>query len=147
MKIGITCYPTYGGSGVVAAREAGGAYNRPAGTHGGGSPGGTEGSRNATHPSELPPLNHPEAGNASSKEEQNYQKQQQKLYQQQMKDRQKLQQQQDKEHAQMQKQNANDAQRQAMEQRHQQQTQQMVERHQTQTREMQSRAPGGQKPR
>jgi hypothetical protein len=137
----------FGGSGAVAARKAGGSYNRPAGTRGGGSHGANAGSRPATHPNELQPLNHPETGSTSSKEEQNYQKQQQKLYQQQTKDRQKLQSQQEKEHAQLQRQNANDAQRQAMEQRHQQQTQQMVEKHQTQTREMQSRQSAGQKPK
>lgn len=133
------------GSQVVGAREAGGTYNRPEGARGG-SRGANEGGRAAVHPNDLPPLNRPETGNTSSKEEQKFQKQQQKLYQQQMKDREKLQRQQVNEHAQ-QGQSANEARHQEMEQRHQQQTQEMVERHQTQTREMQSRQPGGQKPR
>lgn len=85
----------------MAARQAGGAYNRPEGTRGEESHRANEGSRPAVDPNDLPLLNRQEAGSASSKEERNYQKQQQKLYRQQTKDREKLQRQQDREHTQL----------------------------------------------
>ncbi len=62
---------------------------------------------NAVHPNELPPVERPAAPNTgNAKQDQKYQKQQEKLVAQQNKERQKLQQQQEKEHQQLAKQNA-----------------------------------------
>jgi hypothetical protein len=145
--VAATAHPGDFRGSVVAAREAGGEYHRPANA-GGAEPHGASAapSRPAVHPNDLPALNRPEAGNASSKDEQKYQQQQQKLYQQQTKQRQKLQQQQEKEHTQLQRQNASQQKQQQMEQRHQQQTEKMQQRQDTQTRNLQAR-PGGQRPR
>jgi len=138
------------GSNVVAARQAGGEYRPPANR--GAAPGNAEAHTNYVHPHDLPAMERPAPPNTgNAKVDQKYQKQQQKLMDQQNKERQKLQQQQDKEHAQMQKQQANDARKQQMEQRHQQQTQQMQQRHQSQMQNLQSRQggrpAGGEKPR
>ena len=145
---------------VEAAKEAGGAYhapaNRPAENR---APAGNEmrpaenGGRTYTHPNDLPAIEHPAAPNTgNAKLDQKYQKQQQKLLDQQNKDRQKLQAQQDKEHQQAQQRSANDAAKQQLEQRHTQQTQQMQQRHTQQTQQMQQRqapraAPAGGRPR
>jgi hypothetical protein len=92
----------------------------------------------ASHPKELPPIERPATtttGNA--KQDQKYQKQQDKLVEKQNQDRQKLQQTQDKEHQQLAKQKADPARTQQLEQKHQQQTQQMQQGH---TQQMQQTA-------
>jgi WXXGXW repeat (2 copies) len=135
---------------VKATARAGdfGAHGE-AGARAGASGGGTGGdSHSYNHAKELPPLSRPEpASSDATKAEKNYQKQQQKLYDQQQKERDKLAQQQEKEHAKK----LNDAQHQQMEQRHQQQTQQLQQHHQQQQQELQQRAPAphpsSQKPR
>jgi hypothetical protein len=131
----------FSGHEVVASREAGGAYHPPANRGGGGAaPREGGGERTFTHPNDLPPIEHGSAPNTGNpKLDQKYQKQQQKLYDQQNKERQKLQQQQEKEHQQAQQQSFNEAQKQQMEQRHQQQTQQMVQKHTEQRQQMQQR--------
>jgi hypothetical protein len=124
---------------VVAAREAGGEYHAPA-NRGGAEPRAENGGHAAVHPNDLPPAERPAAPNTgNAKLDQKYQKQQQKLMNQQTKERVKLQQQQDKDHAQLAQKNANDAQKQQVEQRHAQQTQQLQQRHTTQTQSLQSR--------
>lgn len=132
----------FSGRDVVAAREAGATYHPPArGVAPGGHP-------TATHPNDLPALEHPAAPNTGdAKLDQKYQKQQEKLYNQQNQERQKLQQQQEREHQQAAQRNAGDAEKQQMEQRHQQQTQQMQQRHAQQTQQLQQRmaAPKGRK--
>ena len=131
------------GSSVVAAREAGGEYRAPA-NRGGEARGNPEPHTNYVHPHDLPAMDRPTAPNTgNAKLDQKYQKQQQKLMDQQNKEREKLQKQQDKEHAQMSRQQANEARQQQMEQRHQQQTQQMQQRHQTQVQNLQGRQGGG----
>jgi len=98
----------------------------------------------ASHPKDLPPIERPatpKTGNA--KQDQNYQKQQDKLVAQQNQDRQKLQRQQDKEHQQLAKQKADPARTQQLEQKHQQQTQQMHQGHTQQTQQMQQRQSSG----
>lgn len=140
--------------GAVAAREAGAPYHapenrgaaaQPRNENGGARAENNAGARSYTHPSELPAperLAAPNTGNA--KQDQKYQKQQQKLMDQQNKERQKLQAQQDKEHAQLAKQNASEQQKQQVEQRHAQQTQQLQQRHSSQVQNLQSRqAPRG----
>jgi hypothetical protein len=109
------------------ARENGGAHAAP------------------THAKDIPAGERPAAPNTGNpKMDQKYQKQQDKLANQQAKERQKLQQQQDKEHQQLEKRNANEASRQQVEQRHQQQTQQMMQRHTEQQQQLQShQAPAG----
>ena len=98
----------------------------------------------ASHPKDLPPIERPatpKTGNA--KQDQNYQKQQDKLVAQQNQDRQRLQRQQDKEHQQLAKQKADPARTQQLEQKHQQQTQQMHQGHTQQTQQMQQRQSSG----
>jgi hypothetical protein len=126
--------------GVVPAREAG-ALHHPANAGRGNPPPGDNSRRtNAVHPNDLRPIERPAPLNTgNAKQDQKYQKQQEKLYAQQQKDRQKIQQQQDREHQQLDRQNANQAQRQQVEQRHQQQTQQMVQRHSEQQQHIQER--------
>jgi len=137
------------GSGVVKAREAGGAYTRPENA---GHPGNEARTTTATHVKDLPAAERPAAPNTGdAKLDKKYQQEQNKQYAQQQKERQKLQQQQEKEDQRAAKQ-TNDAQRQQMEQRHQQQTQQMFQRHQQQQQQMQqriqaSRPEGGGRPR
>jgi hypothetical protein len=96
-----------------------------------------------THPSEIPrPEPHAAPNTGNTRTDQKYQKQQEKLANQQAKDRQKLQQRQDQEHQQVARQQANGAQqqqKQQMEQRHQQQTQQMMQRHEQQSQKLESR--------
>jgi hypothetical protein len=117
------------GSGVIAAREAGGHYTAPAG----------RGAAPANHVRDLPPAERPAPQNTGNpKLDKQYQKQANKQYAEQQKERQKLQSQQDKEDAKVARQN-NDAAKQQVEQRHQQQTQQMQQRHQQQTQQLQQR--------
>jgi hypothetical protein len=104
----------------------------------------------AVHPKELPPVARaaaPSTGNP--KQDQNYQKQQDKLVAKQTQDRQKLQQKQDKEHQQLTKQKAPEAKTQQTEQKHTQQTQQLQQKHTQQTQQMQTKqqpAGGGGEP-
>jgi len=133
--------------GAVAAREAGGEYTRPA-NHGEAARGGNAGATPG-HVRELPAAERPPAPNTgNAKADKKYQKQQDKLYQQQSQEREKIAQQQEKEDKKAAKQN--DAARQQVEQRHQQQTQQLQQKHQQQQQEMQQRIqaePRGGKPR
>ena len=100
----------------------------------------SNGSRTYTHPNDLPAAERPAAPNTgNAKQDQKYQQQQEKLYNQQTQERQKLQAQQDKEHQQAQKQQASEAKNQQMEQRHAQQTQQLQQRHTQQVQQLQSR--------
>src|SRR5437763_4631409 len=140
--------------GVVPAREAG-ALHRPAGGNAGrgnagrgnagpGNAGPMNNTRrgNAVHPNDLPPPERPAPPNTGNrKQDQKYQKQQEKLYAQQEKDRQKLERQQEKEHQQLDRRNADQGRRQQVEERHQQQTQQMAQRHSEQQQRVQQRMP------
>jgi len=135
----------FNGGGVVPAREGGAVHGGPRNT-GAGNAGRNNATpenntRRAVHPNDLPPMERPTPNAGNSKQNQKYQKQQQKMYVQQDKDRQKLQQQQEKEHQQLAKQNANDARKQQVEQRHQQQTEQLQQRHAQQQQKMQQRQP------
>jgi hypothetical protein len=117
------------GKGAVAA-EGGSAENKAAATR----------TNTAVHPKELPPVARPVAPNTgNAKQDQNYQKQQDKLVAKQTQDRQKLQQQQDKEHQQLTKQHASATTNQQTEQKHAQQTQQLQEKHTQQTQQMQAK--------
>lgn len=126
---------------VVAAREAGAPYHPP--NRGGAEAGGGERAAggNAVHAKDLPPIDRPTANSGDAKADRNYQKQQDKLAQQQEKERMKLQQQQDREHEQLQQQHASQEETQRVEQKHQQQTQQLQQRHQQQQQHLQSRMP------
>jgi hypothetical protein len=94
----------------------------------------------AVHPKELPPIQRPAAPNTgNAKQDQNYQKQQDKLVAKQTQDRQKLQQQQENEHQHLAKQNASEARNQQTEQKHQQQTEQLQQKHTQQTQQMQAK--------
>jgi hypothetical protein len=98
----------------------------------------------ATHPKDLPPIERgaaPNTGNA--KQDQKYQKEQEKTIARQTQDRQKLDQAQDKEHRQLTKQKADPVRTQQVEQRHQQQTQQMHQGHTQQMQQMQQRQSSG----
>jgi WXXGXW repeat (2 copies) len=131
---------------AVPAREAGAPYHPPANRTAEAHPENPAPAHaTAVHPNDLPPVEHPAAPNTgNAKLDQKYQKQQQKLVDQQNKERQKLQQQQDKEHAQLAQRNAGDAEKQQVEQKHAQQTQQMQQRHATQMQNLQARqAPHG----
>ena len=138
------------GNGAVPAREAGAPYTpranagrsaqnnaRESNTTGGEN---NAPRSNAIHPNDLPPAERPAAPNTGNpKQDQKYQKQQEKLFAQQNKERQKLQQQQEKEHQQLAKQNAADERKQQVEQQHQQQTAQLQQRHTQQMQQMQQR--------
>jgi flagellar biosynthesis GTPase FlhF len=94
----------------------------------------------ASHPKELPPIERPAAAKTgNAKQDQKYQKEQEKVVAKQNQDRQKLQQTQDKEHQQLAKQKAAPERMQQVEQRHQQQTQQMQQGHMQQMQQMQQR--------
>jgi WXXGXW repeat (2 copies) len=140
---------SFKGNGVVQAREAGGKYEPPANRGAGAHPGTPAAAAHpAVHPNDMPAYERPAAPNTgNAKTDAKYQKQQQKLYDQQNKERQKLQAQQDKEHAKAEQTKANDAAKAQMEQRHAQQTQAMQQRHMQQTQQMQQRqaprAPSG----
>lgn len=156
----------FSGNGVVAAKEAGGAYHPPANrgataneNRGGtanenrGEPARETNNSNVVHAKDLPPMEKPPAPNTgNAKLDQKYQQQQQKLASQQDKQRQKLAQQQEKEDQQMAQRNASQAAKQQTEQRHQQQTQQLRQNHvQQQQRMVQRQSPppshGGEKPK
>jgi hypothetical protein len=132
--------------GVVPAREAGAIHGGPRTAGGnagrGNMPPGNNTRTTAVHPNELPPIERrapPNTGNP--RQDQKYQKQQEKMYAQQEKERQKLQQSQENEHQQLSRQNAGEPRKQQVEQRHQQQTQQMVQKHSQQQQRMQERQP------
>ena len=151
----------FGGGGVVAAKAEGAPY-KPVPIHGGAPTAGAsrpaetptaersaEGNPSAprndnpTHARDLQPhqvQTAPTSSDASNADRQ-YQKQQQKLVDQQNKEHQKLQQQQEKEDQQAAKQNANQQKQQQMEQRHQQQTQQLEQKHTQQQQQIQSKRP------
>jgi len=149
--------------GVLPAREAGALHNEGNAGRGNAGRGNTEpgnaergnaGRGNiprpstATHPNELPQHERPAPPNTgNAKQDQKYQKDQEKLYAQQQKDHQKLQQQQEKEHQQLDRQHADEGRKQQTEQRHQQQTQQMEQKHSQQQQKLQEReqSPGKQK--
>jgi hypothetical protein len=135
--------------GVVPA-SAGGNYNPPPRTANNAR--GANGNPNANanvnahvvHPNDLQPHARPEPPNTGNpKQDQKYQQQQQKLYDQQAKEHQKLQQKQDQEHQKLQQQQQDAARKQQMqqqmEQKHQQQTQQMEQKHAQQQQQMQTR--------
>jgi len=137
--------------GVVQAREGGKIHNEGRGNAGRGNAGaenagpGNPRGAGAVHPSELPPVPRPGPSNSNagnSRQDQKYQRQQEKMYAQQEKERQKLQQRQDKEHQQLTKRNADEGRKQQVEQRHQQQTQQLEQRHSQQQKRSQERQPG-----
>ena len=123
---------SFSGHGVLAAKEAGGAYNPPANRGG-------EGSRAAVHPNDLPAYQKTSANTGDAKRDQKYQQQQEKMMAKQQQERQKLQQQQDREHQQMERQNADATRRQQMEVQHQQQTAQLQQRHMQQQQQLQQR--------
>lgn len=129
------------GSGVVAAREAGGRYEPPP-NHGGNA---ARAGNNTIQPSapghvrDLAPAERPSAPNTGDpKLDKKYQQQQDKLYAKQEKERQKVAQQQEKEDQGIAKQD-NETARQQVEQHHQQQTQQLQQRHVQQMQQMQAR--------
>ena len=132
----------FSGHGVVAAREAGGAYNPPANREGSAH---ENSGRTAVHPNDLAPIERATPNSGDAKADKQYQKQQDKLIAKQNQERQKLQQQQEKEHQQLAKQNADDAKKQQVEQRHQQQTSDMVQRHTQERQQLQQKfsAPRG----
>ena len=117
-------------SGAMAAREAGGEYKEPRNRGA---------AARAVHPKDLGPIERTTPNTGNAKENEKFQKEQDKLIAKQNKDREKLQQQQDKEHAKMAKQNADEARKQQVEQRHQQQTEQMVQRHTEQRQQLQQK--------
>jgi hypothetical protein len=157
----------FSGRSAVPAREAGAPYHPPANRGGnaarGNQPGGrpennarpensarpennarqeSSGSRpsNPVHVKDLPPAERPAAPNTgNAKQDQKYQKQQQKLAAQQDKERQKLQQQQEQDHQRAAKQSGGEARTQQLEQKHQQQTQQLQQKHAAQQQHLQQR--------
>ena len=99
---------------------------------------GEAGGKGAIHPKDLPAIDRPAPlDKGASKDEKNYQKQQEKLAAKQEQERNKLQQQQEKEH--QKKLNADQTER--LEQKHQQQTQQLAQRHTSEQQSLQSHAP------
>jgi hypothetical protein len=140
---------------AVPAREAGAPYHPPANRAAEAHPenaaprGGEPAHPAAVHPNDLPPAERPTAPNTgNAKLDQKYQKQQQKLADQQAKERQKLQAQQDREHQQLAQRNATDDEKQKVEQKHAQQTQQLQQRHQQQQQRLQTRqAPPAPRPK
>lgn len=146
----------FSGRGVVPARQGGAVHGGPRnarpGNAGRNAPP-ENNNRRAVHPNDLPPIPRPEPRNTgNSRQDQKYQKQQEKMYAQQEKQRQKLQQQQQKEDQRLARQNADQARRQQVEQRHQQQTEHLQQRHSQQQERVQQReqsrsAPPPQKPK
>jgi len=116
---------------VVAAREAGGAYNPPA-NRGGGQRGGSDRGGKPIHARDLPGFDRSSPHTGDSKRDQKYQQQQDKLFQKQEQERQRLQQQQERDHQQMTQRNADESRKQQMEQQHQRQTEQMQQKQQQQ---------------
>jgi hypothetical protein len=128
--------------GVVPASEAGAVHGGPSNAgRGNAQPGNNNPSRaTAVHPNELPPVQHPSPPDTGNpKQDQRYQKQQEKMYAQQEKERQKLQQQQEEEHQQLAKQNADEASKRQVEQQHQQQTEQLQQKHAQQQQKLQEK--------
>lgn len=159
----------FNGHGVVKASDAGAPYHAPANAPNGH---GNEPAAAGGHPGEAPPAEGAHPGQAPADHgmnpdhakdlqphqatppntgnpqlDQKYQKQQQKLIDQQNKEHEKLQQQQEQDHQKAQQQNFNQQQQQQMEQRHQQQTQQMEQRHSQQTQHLQTRQAPPSKPK
>jgi hypothetical protein len=153
--IAATTKPADFKTGVVASRQAGGAYKAPPNAARGnearpanearpsaenhpannaGAPPNTNGHASELQQHKFTP---PNTGNTAT--DNKYQQQQDKLAAKQAQDHQKLQQQQETEHQQATKQNYNDAQKQQMEQRHTQQTQQLEQKHATQQQQVQQR--------
>ncbi|MGO9515688.1 MAG: hypothetical protein ACLPND_01455 [Candidatus Korobacteraceae bacterium] len=134
---------SFKGGGVVAAEQAGAPYHPPANREAtpaarpeNAMPAAPAHAKDVQpHPQPAPPY----TGNA--KADQQYQQQQQKLYNQQEQEHQKLAQQQEAEHQRAMQQQANQAQTQQMEQRHQQQTQQMEQQHYQQQQQLMRQAP------
>ena len=94
----------------------------------------------ASHPKELAPVDRLSAPNTGNeKQDQKYQKEQDKVVAKQNQDRQNLQQRQDQEHQQLAKQKADPVKTQQLEQQHQQQTRQMQQTHTQQMQQMQQR--------
>ncbi|HKD01677.1 MAG TPA: hypothetical protein VKB77_04585 [Terriglobales bacterium] len=133
--------------GVVAARQAGGAYH-PAPSRANNEPRGGSASRPdvprpPAHAVDVQPHQRPAPPNTGNAQlDQKYQQQQEKLYAKQQQEHQKLAQQQERDHQHMQQEQArqaNQARQQEMEQRHQQQTQHMEQRHTAQQQHMQQR--------
>jgi hypothetical protein len=115
------------GNGAVRGGEAGGRAE-------------SGGGRTPVHPNDLPAVQRPAAPNTgNAKQDQKYQKEQDKLVANQQKERDNLQKQQDKEHQQLTKQKADDARTQQVEQKHTQQTQQLQQKHTQQVQQMQQR--------
>jgi WXXGXW repeat (2 copies) len=130
----------HGQPGVVATAKPGDFKN---GAVRGGVAGGraeSAGGRTPVHPNDLPAVQRPAAPNTGdAKQDQKYQKEQDKLVANQQKERDNLQKQQDKEHQQLTKQKANDTRTQQVEQKHTQQTQQLQQKHTQQVQQMQQR--------
>ncbi len=149
----------FSGHSVIAAKEAGAPYhppaNRGAAEHRGNEQPNREKEGRATenraavenprpvtavHPRDLPAIEHATAPNTGdAKQNQKYQRQQEKLNAQQEKERQQLQQKQDHEHQQLAQQKADAAKTRQLEAKHQQQTQQLQQRHAAQRQQMQQR--------
>ena len=93
---------------------------------------------------DLAPVNRTAPNTGNAKQDQKFQKEQDKMAAKQTQDRQKLQKTQDSQHQQLARQKADPVKSQQMEQRHQQQTQQMQATHTQQMQQMQQRqAPAG----
>ena len=129
---------------IVPAKE-GGRYTPPANRTANAQPNGenSAGRRpTATHPKDLPPVEHPAApSTGNAKLDKKYQQQQDQLIQKQNQERQKLQQKQDQEHQRLAQQKADDTKKQQVEQKHQQQTQQLTQKHEQQQQHLQQRQP------
>ena len=154
--IAATAKPADFKTGVVASRQAGGAYKAPppnAARSNEARPANEARPSTENHPANNPATTPNTNGHASELQQHKftppntgntatdnkYQQQQAKLAAKQAQDHQKLQQQQEKEHQQATKQNYNEPQKQQMEQRHTQQTQQLEQKHETQQRQVEQR--------
>jgi hypothetical protein len=143
-------------SGAIAAKEGGAVHTAPPASANNNNRPTTEAPRAApesrqpateaarpsqsVHAKDLPPVEHaaaPNTGNA--KQDQKYQKQQQKLEAQQSSERQKLQTRQDQDHQRLPQKPANEPKQQPLEQQHQQQTQQLAQKHTQQQQQLQQR--------
>jgi hypothetical protein len=132
----------FSGRGVVKAKAAARSYTPPT-ARGAAAPAREAAApRTATyvHPNDLPAISRPTYSGGNSKQEKQYQQQQEKLFARQQQERQQLQQKQEQEHQKM-GQRADSRKVQQMEQRHQQQTHQMQQRHASQQQRLQARAP------
>jgi hypothetical protein len=123
------------GPGVVAATEAGAIHTSPAVAENNGRR-----SNTVVHPNDLPPVEHPAAGNTGDpKLDQRNQQQQDKLFAQQSQERLRLQQKQDLDHQRLVTQKADASTTQKLEQQHQQQTQQLAQKHAQQVQALKAR--------